>query len=555
MTTMLRSSMPALIFALGILGLLGFESLRSYHAIQRDAERNVGNLVQVLSEQTARTIQAIDLALQDMVAQVADPSKLSDNDVPFRVELRRRLKSLPYARSLFVVDAGGLISHDTDYPDTPRVSLADRPYFIAHRDDATIGLRIGTPLRSRSLGSQFVAITRRIERADGSFAGIAVAAMDPLYFERAYRRLWIGSGTIALFRNDGTLLARSPAAESMVGTSFADRRPFNALLGPDIRGVFWGESPIDNVERVGGYRAVENAPFVMLVTVDKDEVMRPWRAHVTVTSVGALILIMMLAGLEVMARRHRFREEQARERLAEAERLESVGRFTAGVAHDVGNLLRIVRSAVVLLRPRVTDRPAAGRLLDQIDATLAVGKDLVAQLMSYARTGDRKPQVSNLNDLVFEALPMLRQAAGPRVELHGAFAASAVACRVDRPRFHAVLLNLILNARDSMPDGGAISLAVRLVPGLENGRSGWGEISVSDDGAGMPKAILKQALDPFFTTKQPGQGSGLGLSQVRSFAEGAQGELQIDSEEGRGTTIRLRLPLAQKDEAAQEAAA
>jgi len=108
-------------------------------------------------------------------------------------------------------------------------------------------------------------------------------------------------------------------------------------------------------------------------------------------------------------------------------------------------------------------------------------------------------------------------------------------------------LNLVLNARDAMPEGGTISLEVGLVQSSGGNGQGWGEISISDEGVGMPKAVLKQALDPFFTTKEQRRGGGLGLSQVRSLADDSGGKLQIESLEGKGTTVRLRLPLARGD--------
>lgn len=552
MVVALRRSAPALLLVAGILTLLGFEWWRSYRAAQEDAERNIENLVRVLSEQTERTIQAIDANLQGTATELAGTPGLVDNDPVFLTNLRRRLRSLPYARALYVVGADGFISQDTDYPATPRVSLADRSYFLAHKNNPSLGLHINVPLKSRSLGVWFVALSRRINHPDGSFAGIVVAAMEPLYFEQFYRQLWVGNGTIALLLDDGTLLARSPHSEAVIGASFAHAKPFDRSLDRGRQDALWDRSPIDNIERLCGYRALESVPLVMLVTMNAAEVMRPWRSHMTVTGVGAAILLAMLAGIDMLTRRHQLREERARVRLAEAERLESIGRFAAGVAHDVGNLLRIVRSAVMLLRPQAADEAKAGSLLDQIDATLTVGGELVTQLLSYARTGGRTPEINDLNSLVFETLPMLRRAVGPRVELHASLAPFAVTCRVDRAQFHAVLLNLVLNARDAMPEGGAISLAIRLVDRDENGTWHWGEISVSDEGAGMPEEVLKQALDPFFTTKEAGHGSGLGLSQVQMFIGHSQGKLEIFSEEGKGTTIQLRLPLVD-DRAGKEA--
>lgn len=549
MVKMLYRPTSALLLVLGILTLLAFETWRSYRAAQEDAERNVMNLVKVLSEQTARTIQSIDLSLQGVASEVAAMPDPAGDDPRFLPDLRSRLSTLPFIRGIFVVGPDGFVSYSTNYPATMRTNVADRAYFTVHRDNPSVGLHIDAPLRSRASGVWVVALSRRIERADGSFAGVAVAVMDPMYFERFYSQLWIGGGNVALFHKDGVELARSPHIHGLIGTSAAGRETFRRFQDGGAPEVFWGTSPINGIERVASFRALENLPLVMLVTMSRAAVMSSWRSHMTVTGVGAAILIVMCAGIEALMRRHQLQDERARARLAKAERLESIGRFAAGVAHDVGNLQRIIRSAVLLLRPQVAGRAKAGELLDQIDATLSVGGELVTQLLSHARTGDRTPGVNDLNLLVSEALPMLHRAAGPKVDIRLSTAASALPCRIDRPQFLAVLLNLILNARDAMPDGGSIALAIRDERLSGQDGPGWSEIRVSDSGQGMSEAVLGQALDPFFTTKTPGQGSGLGLSQVQTFVDDSRGELEITSGQGKGTTIRLRLPLAEIDQA------
>lgn len=549
MVNLFHRPTSALFLVLGVLSLLAFETWRSHRAAQEEAERNVVNLVKLLSEQTARTIQSIDLSLQSVAAEAAGTPNLTYNDPRFIAEMRKRLSTLPFVRALFVVGADGFVSQDTNYAATPRTNVADRAYYAVQRDDPLVGLHIDAPLRSRSSGAWVIALSRRIEALDGRFAGVAVALVDPMYFERFYSQLWVNGGTVALFHKDGVELARSPHIHALIGTSAAGRETFRRFRDGSAPEVFWGVSPIDGNERVASFRAFENLPLVMLVTMREAIVMRSWRSHMTVTGVGAAIIIVMFAGIETLTRRHRLQEERARARLAEAERLESIGRFAAGVAHDVGNLQRIIRSAVLLLRPQTAGRPKAGELLDQIDATLTVGGELVTQLLSHARTGSHVPGIVDLNLLVSEALPMLHRAAGPKVEVRLSIAASALPCRIDRPQLLAVLLNLILNARDAMPDGGMVCLDVRdeRAPGQDG--PGWGEIRVSDDGRGMSEAVLGQALDPFFTTKTAGQGSGLGLSQVQAFVDDSQGGLEITSEQGKGTTIRLRLPLAVIDQA------
>jgi len=537
-------SAPTLLLAFGILTLLAFELWRSHSDATRDAERNIRNLVHVLSEQMARTVQATDLVLQGIVGDLANQPDIHDNDPDFFTELHRRLSSLPYARALFVIGSDGFISHDTDYPTTPRVSLADRAYFVAHRDDPALGLHVGPPLQSRSVDRWFISLSRRIDREDGSFAGIAVAAIEPLYFEEFYRQLWVGSGTIALFLADGTLLARSPRAEQLIGASFASVEPFRSLLPESGATIFRDGSPIDNVNRIAGYRALEGTPLVMMVTMNEAEVMQPWRSHAAVAVAGAVILLVMLLVMELLSRRYRHREELARARLVDAQRLETIGRFASGIAHDLGNLLRIVRSAVVLLRAQTADRPEARSVLDRLDESLAAGREMVAQLLAHSRNQPLELRIGDMNKLVSGCLPMLRQAAGPKVDILASFTSDRATCQIDHIQLRAALLNLVLNARDAMPDGGAIFIDVRASAEDRNADAvRWIDVSVRDEGPGMPEAVLKQVFDPFFTTKRPGVGSGLGLNQVRAFVQQCNGRVDILSREGEGTTVRLRFPI------------
>jgi len=537
---------PTLILALCIAGLLSAELWRSYKAARLDAERTVFNLVHVLSEQTARTVQSIDLNIQDIVKELSDNPSLPDNDATFRAELHNRLSTLPYVRAIFVIGPDGFITHDTDYPTTPHVSLADRQYFKGHVEDRSPDLHIGPPLMSRSVNRWFISLTRRIETKDGRFAGVAVAAMEPRYFKDFYQKLWVGDGTITLLLADGTLLTRSPRDEGVVAKSFADAEPFKSLLSQGNRGVLWSDSPIDGVRRVVGYQRLDSAPLVMLATLNEHDVMEPWRSHAMIELGGAGILLVLLAMLEWLAWRHRRREELARQRLERTQRLESIGRFAGGVAHDLGNLLRVIRSSVLLLRPAVSDRPEAIGVLDELDTSLASGRELVNQLLSYAR--DRKFQAgpTDMAQLITDVLPILRQAAGPRISIVETFADVRAVCVIDDSQFRAAMVNLVLNARDAMPSGGVIFIDLRLVGERKaDNVPRWAEVVIRDEGTGMSEHVRKQALDPFFTTKGPSLGNGLGLNQVADFIERCGGQIELVSEEGKGTTVKLHFPISE----------
>src|SRR3546814_8339148 len=152
------------------------------------------------------------------------------------------LESLDYLRALFVIGPDGFIQHDTDYPDTPRVSLADRSYFRQHRDNPGLSIFVGKPLLSRSVHRWFVPLARRIDKADGSFAGVVVAAIEPLFFERTYRRLQLNDeDSVALFHADSTMIALVPQLPEMYGQNMSNLRVFSEALPRESRGVFQGQ--------------------------------------------------------------------------------------------------------------------------------------------------------------------------------------------------------------------------------------------------------------------------------------------------------------------------
>ncbi|QRM29105.1 hybrid sensor histidine kinase/response regulator [Microvirga sp. VF16] len=541
---------PAVVLALGIVLLGALELMQSYNERVGRGEENARNLVHVLAEQTERTFQAVDFTLLGLREALTAAPDLPENDARFRDALKERLKALPYVRALYVIGPDGLITHDTDYPSTPRVTLADRPYFKAHQEDPSLGLQIGPPLRSRSVNVWFVSFSRRINRPDGSFGGIVVAAVEPRYFEEFYRNLSVGeNGFIALLLRDGTLLARSPASEEAIGRSYAAAEPFYTYLSRSSQGVFWGASPVDRTIRVTAYHALGTTPAVVLVGLAQQTVFQPWREHAVMEAISTAVLLGLVGALIVLVQRSRRREQAEQERLSRAQRLEGLGRIAGGIAHDLGNTIRIMQSTFLLLRPSLADRPDTLSLVDEADQALKGARAMIERLLAFARRQDLRPEVTVIDERIAGFAPILRQAAGPRIALDLKLAGMGSAALLDPVQLEATLLNLVLNARDAMPDGGIITVATEITappPGpvafhrMSGRDERWVRISVTDTGIGMPPAVLERAFDPFFTTK--GHGNGLGLSQVLGFVQQSAGDVQLESEEGRGTTVRLMFP-------------
>ncbi|HEY0650526.1 PAS domain S-box protein [Phenylobacterium sp.] len=228
----------------------------------------------------------------------------------------------------------------------------------------------------------------------------------------------------------------------------------------------------------------------------------------------------------------------AEEKLRQAQKMEVVGRLAGGIAHDFNNLLTVVIGATETLAEALADRSDLAPVADVALEAAQRGAELVSQLMAVSRTQSLAPQTINCNRFLEGLLPMLKRTLGGQIEVWMTPAASDICCLADLTQLTSAMLNLCINARDAMPEGGRLTLGAATAPGDD----GPVVFSVADTGEGMSPAVRARALEPFFTTKPEGKGSGLGLSMVCGFAEQSGGRLEIDTAEGAGTTVSVSLP-------------
>ena len=242
--------------------------------------------------------------------------------------------------------------------------------------------------------------------------------------------------------------------------------------------------------------------------------------------------------------------EKARDQLYQAQKMESVGQLTGGVAHDFNNLLTAVGGSLSLLRHTITDGRAL-KLVDTAENAVERGARLTHQLLAYSRQHPVQPERSNLNELIASLASLLRHATGEHADIRLNLSPVLWLCEIDRTQLQSALLNLVVNARDAIgARAGVITVETRNYDIDEARAASLGEIAagpfvmlaVSDNGSGMSPETRAKAIEPFFTTKGPARGSGLGLSQVYGFARQSGGQLEIESDLGHGTTIRIFLP-------------
>ena len=242
---------------------------------------------------------------------------------------------------------------------------------------------------------------------------------------------------------------------------------------------------------------------------------------------------------------------ESERRLAEAQKMESVGQLTGGVAHDFNNLLLVITGNLELLEMHL-DRDEPKALLKEAQDAAALGSKLTDQLLTFARRRHMDAHVIQLNDLVVGITDMLRRTLGEHITLSTSLAPDVWAIRADAGQFQSAIVNMAVNARDAMPKSGKLVVETRRIvldtdhadfhSELKPGE--YVQLSISDTGGGMPPEVRDRAFEPFFTTKEKGRGTGLGLAMVYGFTKQSGGHVTIYSEVGHGTTINLYFPRA-----------
>jgi signal transduction histidine kinase/ActR/RegA family two-component response regulator len=241
---------------------------------------------------------------------------------------------------------------------------------------------------------------------------------------------------------------------------------------------------------------------------------------------------------------------QAEDALRQAQKMEAVGQLTGGVAHDFNNLLLVIMGNLELLGQAVADDERLSRFVATAYKGATRGAQLTSQLLAFARRQMLHPERRPINELIREFDVLVSRMLGETIRVAFTLDPAAGACEIDPAQFGSALLNLVVNARDAMPDGGDLTIrssnltldahSASLFADAQPGQ--YVVVEVSDTGTGMSADVMERVTEPFFTTKEAGRGTGLGLSQVYGFVRQSGGFLAIESTIGKGTTIRIYLP-------------
>jgi PAS domain S-box-containing protein len=370
-------------------------------------------------------------------------------------------------------------------------------------------------------------------------------------------------------------LSESKRTQQALNQEIEERRRIfetsqDLILVTDTKGTFVQVSP--SSKTILGYRPEEMIGHSAVEFIHPDDLdstreemrsarrgqhMRNFETRYVHKDGQAVVLTWMGAWSEPV-RRHFFvgrdlTEKQAAEaQFRQAQKMEAIGQLTGGVAHDFNNILTVITGTIGILAEAVARDPQLVAVANMIDEAAERGAGLTKHLLAFARKQPLQPREVDVNALVLETAKLLRPTLGEQIEIAPLLAADAWTALVDPSQLTTAILNLALNARDAMPQGGKLTLDSSNVYLDESYASMHSEvtpgsyvmIAVSDTGAGIPTANLEKVFDPFFTTKEVGKGTGLGLSMVFGFVKQSGGHIKIYSEEGHGTSVKLYLPRA-----------
>lgn len=539
--------------------LFAHQSYATYSATRVNADLEIARTRDIAREHAAKVLETIERSLSEIEELVRGRS---DDDLrASQAAIRERLatidRALPQMKSNWIIDANGLPVVNSIAAPAPATSMADRDYFAAHRD-REIGTYLGHVLTPKAPfgGAPFFSMSRRRVSGDGGrFAGVIQASILPDYFEQFYREIGFESGAIVLLvLADGSILASHPPYSQ--GTRLDPGADVGAQLArsPDA-GLATMRLPVDDVERRIAYQKLASYPVYVAAGLTTDAIfsrwMREFSSFLSIAAPGAFLLVLMLC-LFLHATKRIYAEAASRARaeaaLRENQRIEALGQLTGGVAHDFNNFLTVIGASADLLRRGNLPDHRRLRYIDAITETVSRASALTGQLLAFARRQPLQSEVFDVSQRIESMTDMLQTLVGASIELRLQRAPGARLIDADASQFETALINLAANARDAMPKGGtlliALGAATALPPRLGGEARGYVTVAVTDTGPGIPADQIDRVFEPFFTTKELGRGTGLGLSQVFGFAKQSRGAVVAESDPGRGATFTLFLPLA-----------
>ena len=574
-----------------------------------DAEREVLNRAQGIATRLARVPETVRL-LFEVATQVPQPTANDGTQCPaFLSYLRTNSISIvPFAIISIANLNGDLICNGQS---GPVANVKDRPYYKQAME--TRQFAISPYLLSRITGLPNIAFAQPLVSPAGDVTSMVVASVGLDVLANETTKDLPNGGILTVFDQNGTILVRSPDQKPWIGKQVPDPEILQQAKTQGGAGVL-NVAGTDGIKRIYGISPIEIGPNRLFVSIGFNEaevfskvdavrlrglaslavvgllalgaawtlgnrlVVRPVRelidgaerlaggdlaAQVPVRGNNELSdLATSFNSMSSALREQQALTEQARKeqeaveaQLRQAQKMEAVGQLTGGVAHDFNNLLTIILGNSEILVDELTADPGQRKMAETIFNAAERGAGLTQLMLSFARRQPMDPSTFELNGLVEKMGTLMSRTIGADIDIKFDLADGIGKVTTDPRQLETALLNLVVNARDAMPDGGGLTIETSDVDvsedyaaqniGITPGR--YVLLALSDTGSGIPPDILNRVLEPFFTTKEVGKGTGLGLSMVYGFVKQSNGHLKIYSEVGHGTTIKIYLPRADSE--------
>ena len=515
----LRSNaLIAAALALPIVLLVVLQVVFTLQREREDVERSAMSRAERVMALTDAQIQA-DLAVMRVLA-TAEP--LERGDWPLAYARVREVAALnPHWRNVIIADRGA--NEDV-------ISLG-RPYSTDHPPlDAALIDRAAIARDGR--GCPCLYLYQPIG-ADGRYELVVALAPDALR-DLLMRHLPENS-IAAIVDRQGQFIARSREQDERVGTQ-ATQFVRDAVARGETSGIYEGVT-YEGFRNHSVYVVSPLTGWSTHVAIASALIERPRAYSNAAVIVGIVLALILAGGVIAWAVRDIADRRLAEQRMAQTQKLEAIGQLTGGVAHDFNNLLTVMIGGLNMLLKRIED-PQQRKIAEHMLESAKRGDKLTKQLLAFSRGKRMELTPIDLHKLAPGMDELLRRSVGADISIDYKLDPEARWTKSDANQIEIAILNMVINARDAMPNGGRIIIATTPC----DTRDDFIELSVTDTGFGMPREVVERALEPFFTTKPAGKGTGLGLAQVFGAARQSGGDVEIDSVPERGTTIRMLLP-------------
>jgi two-component system, NtrC family, sensor kinase len=529
-------------------GLVAYQSRVATFAA---ADRQLVGIVRLLHEHVQKVFDTDELVIKlvDRVTAGLSWEEIAHSE-RLHLLLKQLVEQLPQVNGIYLAAPDGTVASSSRvFPVRPS-NLSDSTYFTSLRDGYQ-GSFISDVHRGRTSGALQFNVARRRSALDGRFNGVILLADDPAYFENAYRSIGDSAASVVLARDDGAELVSYPTP--MFSRSRAPADLIASVPQNDPLFVSSIPLPYDATARQGAFQRIDGYPLFIGYSVPLASITASWRKTVVPNGVlvafGSLTVAFMgwliLRGYR-SERAEARRREQAEAKMIDAMRMEAIGQLTAGVAHDFSNLLAVISGNIERLHGS-----GMGDGNARIEAALAAttrGDALIRKMLTFARRHVRDAEIVEISAALTSFKPLLGSALSRNIVVEYHLLSEPVICRIDPAEFDFAVLNIVTNAGHAMPNGGRLKImtsteSVAAQSELELAFGEYAKVAITDSGQGMPPDVAAHAFELFFTTRERGTGTGLGLSQVNGFAKQSGGTATIDSVVGCGTTVTMYLPM------------